>query len=416
MKGKPMSRWKRSGVTLLSDLRFSRNPVRFNLSEFSGALGDVGTDLPLILGIILASGVNPVNVLVMFGAAQIVSGLIYGIPMPVQPLKAVAALVIAGNIAGPTIFGAGLAIGLIMMILTTTGLLGRLASLIPKPVVRGIQLGLGFKLSILALSRFVPADGAQGYVLAGVGLLVAAGLLGRRKYPVALLLVGIGLFYAFLFGAKTPLLRSSFGFALPHITAFGMSDIVTGFLVLALPQIPLSIGNSILATKQVAHDLFPRERITVRRIGTTYSVLNLILPFAGGIPVCHGSGGLVGHHAFGARTSGSVIIYGSLYLVLGLFFGAGFRNVLAVFPLPILGVILLIQGLALIRLIGDTVGAKRDLAIALLVGIPAASMPYGFLIGMVAGTAASHALDRRWSEWWVRARRLATVRVTKKGR
>ena len=75
-------------------------------------------------------------------------------------------------------------------------------------------------------------------------------------------------------------------------------------------------GNSILATRQIASDLFPARQITIRKLGLTYAAMNLLNPWFGGVPTCHGSGGMAGHYTFGARTGGSVIIYGLFYLVL----------------------------------------------------------------------------------------------------
>ena len=43
---------------------------------------------------ILASGLHSSSVLVMFGLMQMVTALSYRMPMPVQPLKAVAVIVI----------------------------------------------------------------------------------------------------------------------------------------------------------------------------------------------------------------------------------------------------------------------------------------------------------------------------------
>src|SRR3954464_2037772 len=126
-----------------------RARIRFDRNEFSGAFGDIGTDFPLITGMILAAGLNPASVLTMFGAMQIFTGLLYGMPMPAQPLKAMAVLVISQKASGPVLYGAGLAIGLIMLVLASTGLLTVLANAVPKSVVRGIQFGLGLQLATL---------------------------------------------------------------------------------------------------------------------------------------------------------------------------------------------------------------------------------------------------------------------------
>ena len=136
--------------------------IRFDRNELSGAFGDIGTDLPLIVGIILASGMNPVGALVMFGALQVMTGLIYGIPMPVQPLKAMAVIVITQKLSGNILCGAGLAIGILMLILSLSGLINVIAKVVPLCVVRGIQFGLGMQLATLALKDYVPADGLVG--------------------------------------------------------------------------------------------------------------------------------------------------------------------------------------------------------------------------------------------------------------
>jgi MFS superfamily sulfate permease-like transporter len=148
----------------------------------------------------------------------------------------------------------------------------------------------------------------------------------------------------------------------------------------------LSLGNSVLATRQLAHDLFPERNLTVRKIGITYAAMNLISPWLGGIPTCHGSGGMAGHYAFGGRTGGSVIIYGLIFVALGLLFGSGFDQIVRAFPLPILGVLLLFEALSLVWLIRDTADSRLDFPIAALVGLMAVGLPYGYLVGMVVGT------------------------------
>lgn len=114
--------------------------------------------------------------------------------------------------------------------------------------------------------------------------------------------------------------------------------------------------------------------------------MNLINPFFGGVPTCHGSGGMMGHYAFGGRTGGSVIIYGLIFLTLGLFFSGSFQHVVQIFPLPVLGTLLLFEGLRLILLARDLMEEKTELAITVLVGLMAVGLPYGYLVGMVVGT------------------------------
>jgi hypothetical protein len=336
---------------------------------------------------ILAAGLHSASVLVMFGLMQFFTALRYRMPMPVQPLKAVAVLVITQKVAPEVLYGGGLAIGIVMLVLTVSGGIEWLARVVPKAVVRGLQLGLGIQLAMLALKDYVQADGMRGYVLAAVGFLIIIAFFGNRRVPPAIPVIVLGVIYAFVYKLSGSTFTNAVGFALPQIRAVHMSDIVSGFVLLALPQIPLSLGNSILATRQVADDLFPERNVTIRKLSHTYAAMNLVNPFFGGVPTCHGSGGLVGHYTFGARTGGSIIIYGSIFLILGLFFAAGFQQVVQVFPLPVLGVLLFFEAAALMSLVRDQAG--ESMLLVVIVGLIAAGLPYGYAIGLVVGVALS---------------------------
>jgi hypothetical protein len=368
--------------------------IRFDRNELAGSFGDLGTDLPLIVGIVMATGLDAGGVFAVFGLLQIASGLLYRLPMPVQPLKAMAVMVITQKIAGSVLLGAGLAIGATMLVLTLTGALGLLVRWTPRCVVRGIQFGLGLSMASLALRNYVPAGGASGYVLAAVALMVMFGLWGNRRLPPGLLVIALGCLYALATGLHLGVIRDGVGFSLPQFHRPALADIMTGFVVLALPQIPLSISNSVIATEQTVSDLFPARAVKARRIGFTYAAMNLFAPLLGGIPVCHGCGGLAGHYAFGARTGGSVVLYGAYYLILGLFLGGPLHEVLKVFPEPILGVVLLCEALTLLGFVRDQAGSPRDLMIALLVGVVALAVPQGFLVGLLVGLVAYYGFRR----------------------
>jgi len=365
--------------------------IKFNRNELAGSFGDIGTDLPLIIGMVLACGLNGANALVMFGLMQIFTGLVYGIPMPAQPLKAMAVIMISQKLTGNLLYGAGLAIGVTMFVLTLSGLLEWLARVIPKCVVRGIQFGLGVSLATLALKDYVRADGNYGYVLAALSFILIIILRTNKKYPPALFVIALGIIYALLFKMDLMKLGGSFGIEPLHFNVPQLKDILTGFFLLTLPQLPLSISNSVIATKQTVKDLFPEYPISVKKIGLTYSIMNLVHPFFSGIPTCHGAGGLAGHYTFGGRTGGSVIIYGTIYLLIGLFFGRGFGEVVKVFPLPVLGVILLFEGLALMSFIKDIADSKNDLFVALLVAVISICLPQGYVAGLIIGSMIVYA-------------------------
>jgi MFS superfamily sulfate permease-like transporter len=371
----------------------SKRAIAFGRQEWNGAFGDLGTDLPLLAGMILTAKLDAASVLILFGIMQILTGLLYRIPMPVQPLKAMATLVISQHLSSNILFGGGIAIGLTMGILTFSGALDLLAKWIALPVVRGLQLGLAMQLSLLALKDYTARDGLTGYALALVAFLLIL-LLQRRAYPAALFALGLGVLYAIFVSpdsARLTLDALTPSLSLPKPYTPTLNDIAQGFLLLALPQIALSIGNSILATARAAQDLFPDAALNVRRIGLSYAAMNLFAPLFSGVPVCHGVGGLAGHYAFGARTAGSVIIYGGFYVLLGLLFSGSFEVLLHAFPMPLLGVMLLFEAVALSR-VALALDREHDLGITALTALIVLGLPYGFLVGLLLGSLAYYAL------------------------
>ncbi|MCL6624416.1 MAG: putative sulfate/molybdate transporter, partial [Fimbriimonadales bacterium] len=217
--------------------------------------------------------------------------------------------------SAPLILGAGMAIGFAMFLLTLLGALKGLARLVPKPVIRGIQAGLGLQLAIIALKEFIGTGPALNFVLGGIGAIVVLALKNNRKMPASLLIVGAGIILTLAtLGRQGTTLFPALAIPVPHPPT--LNDIALGFLLLGLPQLPLSLANSILATHQLIKDYFPERPLSINKIGLTYALMNLISSPLGGIPVCHGSGGMAGHYTFGARTGGSVVIYGSVFLLL----------------------------------------------------------------------------------------------------
>lgn len=355
----------------------------------------MGTDLPLLVGMIVAAGLDAGTVFLVYGVLQIATGVGYRMPMPVQPLKAVAAIVIAQRLGGGVLAAGGLAIGALMLLLAATGTLAGIARVAPKPVVRGIQAGLGLQLGMLALTKFVPQDGTPGFIVAGIAFVVALTLLGNKRIPPALVLVALGLVWAaatWPSGAGSPV-----AFHIPRIalTWPERGDWSQGILLLALPQIALSLGNSVLATRQIAMDLFPqRTPPSVTRIGLTYAAMNLTAPAIGGVPVCHGSGGMAGHYTFGGRTGGSTIIYGVFYIVSALLLAGNPTTFAHLFPPAILGVLLVFEAIALLSLLRDLTDDSRAFRTALFCGLAAVTLPYGYVVALVGGTIVWHTVVR----------------------
>ena len=374
-------------------------PLLFNRRELAGAFGDLGTDLPLLVGVVVASGMDPSAVFGTFGALQVLSGLTYRMPMPVQPLKAMAAIAIASKLAPPLLAAGGIIVGLVMLFLANSGLLDWIARAVPKAVVRGIQVGLGLQLAMLALTRFIPADGARGFIIAAVALVAVLLLRENRIVPAALVVLGLGFVVAALTWPTDVALP--FGFRWPKLpTRWPTGDeFARASLLLALPQLALSLGNSVLATKQVASDLFPeRPPLTVRRIGTTYALMNLVAAPIGGLPVCHGSGGMAGHYAFGARSGGSVVLYGIFLLIAGFFLVGDPAAFQRLFPGPVLGALLLVEAITVLLLVRDIVRQRWSFMLAIACGLTAAFAPYGYAVALIVGTIVWHVMSRSRTE------------------
>jgi len=364
----------------------SKKTKIFTLSELGGAFGDIGTDFPLITSMVLICGFESASVLIVFGILQILSGMYYKIPMPVQPLKAIAAISIAEKIQAPIILVAGIILGAIIMGLTLSGLLKKLAKIIPKSTVRGLQLGLGLSLCSLAFKSYILPASGLGLFYGGIAFVLILVFLDQKKIPISLIIILLGFIISAISLSENIHTNPFISCSLPNLTPLDWQQWDKAFWLLVVPQIALSLGNSILATEQVAKDFFPEKKLSVNKIGISYALMNLTSPFLGALPVCHGAGGLVGHFLYGGRNGGSVIFYGSFYLIFGLFFSNSFIEISQVFPLSILGVILFFEGLGLCLLIRDMTGVNRSFTITLLVGLLAFGLPYGFAIALICGT------------------------------
>ncbi len=365
--------------------------IQFNRNELAGSLGDLGVAIPLLTAMMITNKLDPASVLILFGLMHILTGFWFGLPMPVQPLKAMAAIMLATKLPKSYLFGAGLVVGVFFTLLALTNLTDKLDK-IPKSVIRGIQFGLGVNLVLIA-TGYMQSGGYLGWALSASGVVVVLLLYNNRRIPSALILLALGVVVSLIIGVPSNLLNG-IGLNLPKFFIPSSNDILQGTTTLALPQIPLSLGNSILATSLLTADLFPQKRMSTKKLSLTYGVMNLVSPFFSGVPVCHGAGGLSGHYRFGGRSGGAVVIIGIVFLVMGLFFSNVIQDLLNIFPLALLGVLLFFASLELILLIKDTSAKRNDFLVAIMVGLAAAGLPYGYLIGLVGGLILWYVLEK----------------------
>ncbi|CAJ2654940.1 unnamed protein product [Trifolium pratense] len=409
---------------------------RSKWAELNGAMGDLGTYIPIVLALTLARDLNLGTTLIFNGVYNIITGIIYGVPMPVQPMKSIAAEALSDKEFGvPEIMAAGILTGGVLFILGITGLMKLVYKWIPLPVVRGIQLaqGLSFALTAVKYVRKVqdlpkskalgerPWFGLDGLVLAifcACFILIVNGAgeknrgchntpenrdnldrernkdeVGRnnrinklRKFvfslPSAFLVFVLGIVQVFI--RKRVVQGIKFGPSSIEVVKFTKQSWKKGFVKGAIPQLPLSILNSVIAVCKLSTDLFPEREFSVTSISVTVGLMNLVGCWFGAVPTCHGAGGLAGQYKFGGRSGGCVALLGVTKLVLGIVLGTSLAEFLKQFPVGILGVLLLFAGIEL-ALCARDMNSKEDFFVALIctaVSLVGSSASLGFVIGM----------------------------------
>jgi len=366
----------------------------YNKMEFSGAFGDLGTLIPFVVGYITLNKMDPLGILVAFGLFKIFVGLYFRTPIPIQPMKAIGGMAIAhaGTITPGMIWGSGIFTGLFWLLMGVTGAITWIERVTTKPVVRGIMLGLGLSFIVegLGMMRAQP-------LLAIGGAVITLLLLNSRRFPAMLALLGYGIVLAFI--QKPELIEEfshlSIRFRWPEVTFGRISwkELLSGFLILGLPQAPLTLGNAIIGTVAENNQYFPDRKVTAKTITVDHGVMNLVSVFLGGVPMCHGAGGMAGHIRFGARTGGALVILGVIVLLTGLFLSDSVALLFQVFPRPILGVILFFAGVELALVIRDIKLRRQNLFVLL---VTAGTAMWNMGVAYLAGLLLYYGLERRW--------------------
>ncbi|HEY5292175.1 MAG TPA: putative sulfate/molybdate transporter [Burkholderiales bacterium] len=370
---------------------------RFDLPEWAGAFGDLGTLIPFVAAYVSILKMDANGLLVAFGVALIVVGSIYRTPFPVQPMKAIGAAAIsqatlAAGLGSAVVVGAALTTGLLWIVLAVTGLGKRAASWVPRAALLGVVMGLGFSFMLEGIRMMSTSSWVAGVLLA-----LTLVLLGRPRVPAMLVLLAIGVAMALI---KEPGLMRELGalkpeFRIPALAwgTLSLSDLWTGLILLSLPQLPLTFGNAYLSITEENNRLFPDRAVSERSVAFSTGLMNLGSSLLGGIPMCHGAGGMAGHVQFGARTGGSSIILGSVLLGAGLFLSSSIGTVFKIFPQSVLGVILFMAGLQLALGSRDAGAEKAD---RLVVLATAALAIWNVGVAVLFGILVHQASRRGW--------------------
>jgi len=366
----------------------------FNKMEFAGAFGDLGTLIPFVVGYVTLNKMDPLGILVAFGCFKIFAGLYFRTPVPIQPMKAIGGMAIAhsGAISHGMIWGAGIFTGLFWLLMGLTGAVTWIEKITTKPVVRGIVLGLGLSFVVEGLSMM-----RQEPLWAIGGVAITLLFLNSKRFPAMLIMLTYGIIVALL--QKPDLWQDlshiSLRFRFPELTFARLSwkEFIDGIVILGLAQVPLTLGNAVIATVAENNEYFPDRKTTAKTIAIGHGVMNLVSTFMGGIPLCHGAGGMAGHIRFGARTGGALVILGVIVLFTGLFLSDSVSLIFQVFPRSILGVILFFAGVELALVIKDVKLVKENLFVLI---VTAGTAMWSMGVAYVAGLLLYYGLQRRW--------------------
>jgi len=388
---------------------------RFNLQEWAGSLGNLGTILPIAIALIEINRLNATAVLVSVGLYYVLSGLYFRVPVPVEPMKVIGAYAIAMNMTALQITTAGFWMGIGLLLLAFSGAMTVIGRIVPRSTVRGVQLTTGILLLSQGVQFMMGSAKIQklhnavepylsvqsigmiplGIILGIASMIMIFLLLENRRLPATILVIAGGAAIGLLLGADRSLFDLHFGLHLPPLLPFGLpsaGDLVVGLTVLALPQLPMTVGNAIIAQADLTREYFGAEKSiksTHRAIAASMGLANIFCSVIGAMPLCHGAGGLAAHYRFGARTAGANLIIGTIFAATAILIGDQATRVFRLLPFAVLGALLVFAGAQLALTIMDVKERKDFFVIFMMLGIALAS---NLAAGFIAGIAVAYLL------------------------
>lgn len=336
--------------------------------DASGAVADLGLLIPIAAALIVENGLDAGTVLVGAGALYVGAGMYFKVPVPVQPIKAAAAIAIARDLPPATIGAAGLLLGFILVTLSATGAARFLVRVFTRPIVRGLQLGVGLLLLESALRLPRPPVGPATWTAVALTVLLLVMAARNRRWPLALGIVAGGVLWSVLSGPYAVSLEPELWRPTFLTEVFHPAVLLSALTLLVIPQIPLTFGNAVVALTDLEHRYFGDQarRVSPTSVSLSCGLANVVVGSLGGMPLCHGSGGLTAHYRSGARTYRMNLLIGLPLLVLGLGFGATAFSALGLIPVVVLAGLLAFTGVMHSLLVADLRG--YDLAVALGMG------------------------------------------------
>jgi len=389
---------------------------QFNRHEFAGSLGDLGTILPLALGMILVNGLGPTGVFFSMGIFYMAAGIYYGLTVPVEPMKVIGAYAVATAMTVQQIQASSLLMAACLLLIGTTNTMEKIGKYIPKSVIRGIQLSTGLLLMVKGIKMITGDSTLQnlknlaepylsvqavgpvpiGILIGTAGILTTLVFLNNKKLPAALIVILMGLGLGLIMGTGQGLENLSPGLYFPTILPHGFpgsADFSFAVFAVVLPQMPMTLGNAVIAQADLSKDYFgdASQKMTYTSLCISMALGNILSFLFGGMPMCHGAGGLAAHYRFGAKSAGSNLIIGGLMAGMVLVLGKGFISILFLIPMAILGVLLIFAGSQLAMTIID-MNTRNEIFV--VVCILAVTLAANLAVGAVIGIILAYALKR----------------------
>jgi Molybdate transporter of MFS superfamily len=370
------------------------------IRECSGACGDLGTFIPHVIGAMTVAGLAPAGVLTGFAVFLIGTGLFYGLPIPVQPMKAVSAVILTDGLRPGEIAAAGMMLGIVLLMLGATGAIGRFARLIPQSVSTGLQLGLGLLMGILGIKLILETP-----VIGCASVALLFGLMRVPYCPTAPITLAAAAVAGWLGNSGSLPRDIGLSFSAPQLVIPTWPEVWRGFEIAVFPQLSLTVTNAVIVTASLSREFFPATAAIAseRNLAITSGLANVLLSPFGAMPMCHGAGGLQAQYRFGARTGLAPIIFGSVLLVMAIGFANQAASLFAIIPIGAVGALLIMAGtdLAVSRRLFDArpscwpvIGVT---ALVTLIVNPAVGLVLGWISELVRATLVRRFAAQRGS-------------------
>lgn len=303
----------------------------------TGAFADVAMLFPLLVALSLQTNMKGAVLLATTGIAYIMAGFMFRVPMAVQPLKSVVVMALALNASATEISLSGFAVGIVCLMLSFC-YADKLTTQVPRHLVHGLQLALGIMLIVkgshCGISESVELS-TVGFVFLTLWILIWS---AKTDQPIMGWVATLGLLLSLILAFTSP------EKPMPVTpTKSWRFDII---LALVLPQLALTLSNSVVGTQDVAERYFGQKAkyVTPSRLLRSIGLGNIFVALFGGLPFCHGSGGVTAHVKGGATGWIMNVIMGSVLISLALLSWFFDKSLIPAYPKVLLAALLFTTG------------------------------------------------------------------------